>query len=101
MTKDGVIIYNVVSGERPPRPPGLNEWVSDDVWNLISSCWTPSRDDRPGVDFIINALNDAADTAEVRRGKMYAANNQGRGTHRKSSALYERRSGARVNSYGQ
>ncbi|KAF9781279.1 kinase-like domain-containing protein [Thelephora terrestris] len=70
--KDGVIIYNVVTGERPTRPPGANNWVSDDVWNFISRCWSPSRDGRPDVEFAINALNDAADSV-----KSYVANGNG------------------------
>ena len=63
--KDRVVMYNVVIGKRPARPPGPNEWVSDDVWNLISRCWSPSLDDRPDVDHAMNVLNDAADAVEV------------------------------------
>lgn len=78
MTKDGVIIYNVVTGERPGRPLGPSEWVSDDVWSFISRCWSESWDHRPDVDFAMNALNDAADAAEVRRRKSYATHHQGK-----------------------
>ena len=67
--KDGVVIYNVVIGERPGRPPGLNEWLSDAVWNLISRCWSPSWDGRPDVNFVTNALNDAAHAVEVKHRK--------------------------------
>ena len=74
--KDGVIIYNVVSGERPSRPSGTNKWVSDDVWNFISRCWSPSWDGRPDVEFAINALNDAADAVEARRQKSHVNNGQ-------------------------
>jgi len=84
--KDGVIIYNVVIGERPGRPPGPNEWLSDDVWNFVSRCWSSSWDGRPDVDFAMNALNDAADAVEVRRRKMYATTNDpGRRTSRRVS----------------
>ena len=70
--KDGIIIYNVVTGERPARPSEPNEWVSDNVWNFISRCWSPSWDGRPDVDFAMNTLNGAADAVEVRRRKTYA-----------------------------
>ena len=83
--KDGVIIYGVVTGERPPRPMGQNEWVSDDVWNFISRCWSSSLDGRPDVDFAINALNDAGDVVESRRRKSYATNGQGRRASRSGS----------------
>ena len=92
--KDGVIIYNVVTGERPGRPAGPNEWLSDDVWNLISRCWSPSRDGRPDVNFAMNALNDAADAVEVRRRKLYTTtSDQGKRTSRRvSGASYGYRS---------
>ena len=89
---DGVIIYNFVSGERPGRPTGPNEWLSDDVWNLVSRCWCASWDGRPDVDSAINALNDAADSAGAGRRKAYATNDQGQGTTRRDSgASYENR----------
>ena len=74
--KDGVVIDSVVMGERPSRPSNTNEWVSDDVWNFISQCWSPSWDGRPDLDFAINALNDAADAVEARRRKSYMTNDK-------------------------
>jgi len=85
--EDGVIIYDVVIGERPSRPPALNEWVSDDVWNFVSRCWSPSWDGRPDVNFAMNALNDAADAVEVKRRKMHTTtNDQGGRTSRLGSS---------------
>ena len=83
--KDGVIIYSVVIGERPSRPSSPNEWVSDDVWNFISRCWSSSWDGRPEVDFAINALNDAADAIETKRVKSYVTNGKERKTSRSGS----------------
>ena len=87
---DGVIIYNVVAGERPDRPAGPNEWLSDDMWNFISRCWSPSQHDRPDVDFAMNVLNNAADAVEVRCRKLYATTSEqgGRTSRRVSSASY-------------
>lgn len=88
--KDGVIIYNIVTGERPDRPLGPNEWISDEVWSLISRCWSPSWASRPNINFAVNALSDAADAAEVRRRKSHATTNgQGkRSSHRVPAALW-------------
>lgn len=86
--KDGMIIYSVVTGERPARPQDFSEWVSDDIWNFISRCWSSSWDGRPDVNFAINALNDAADVVEVRRRKAYATtNDQGRRPPRQESGM--------------
>ena len=85
---DGVIIFNVVTGERPVRPPGSDKWVSDDVWNFVSRCWSPSWDGRPDVNFAINALNDAAHAVEVIRRKAYTtATDQGEGTSRRGTGV--------------
>ena len=91
-------MYNiVVIGERPSRPAGPNEWLSDDVWNFVSRCWSASWDERPDVNFAINALNDAADAIEVGQRKGHTTNDQGQGTARRDSgALYENRSRMQV-----
>ena len=86
--KDGVVIYNVVTGERPSRPSDTNGWVSDDVWDLICRCWFSSWDRRPDVRFVINALNDAADAVEARRRKSYVTHDQDTSP---SGALYGNR----------
>ena len=87
--KEDVIICCVVAGERPSRPPGPNEWVSDDVWNFIARCWSPTWDGRPDVDFVMNALNDAADVVGVRRGESDPTNSQWKRVSRgRSGASY-------------
>ncbi|KAF9781367.1 hypothetical protein BJ322DRAFT_272189 [Thelephora terrestris] len=68
---DDVIIHNVATGERPSQPPCMIEWVSDDIWNFISRCWSASRDDRPDVEFVVNVLNDATNASEASRVKSY------------------------------
>lgn len=69
--KDSVIIFSAVAGERPGRPPDPNEWVSDNVWNFISRCWSPSLDSRPDVQFAISTLTDAANAVRARHGPLY------------------------------
>ena len=86
--KDSIIISRIITGERPGRPPGSNEWVSDGIWNFIFRCWSPSCERRPDVDFAINTLSDAADLIEAIRRKT---NGQGRTSHSEPGGLLERR----------
>lgn len=65
--RDGVIIYNVATGQRPDRPLDLNEWVSDAVWDLISRCWSSSLISRPDAKFAKDTLTNAAHGVEVGR----------------------------------
>jgi len=55
---------------RPARPPAPNEWLSGDVWDLISRCWSTSLDERPGPDTVMDALDDAGDTFELGRREL-------------------------------
>jgi len=64
---------NVFIGERLAPPPGPNEWLSDDIWNLLSRCWSPLWDGRPDAESSMNALNDAADAFKVKRRNMYVS----------------------------
>ena len=83
--RDGQIIFDVISGRRPVRPTSPNEWLPDDVWNLISR--SLQWDDRPDADFAMNALNDAADAVEVGGRKLHqTASDLGRTSHPLSGA---------------
>ena len=53
---------DVPAGMRPDN----NEWLSDDVWNLVCRCLSPSSDDRPNLDVVVNTLDGAEDAAELR-----------------------------------
>ena len=64
------IIHNVILGGRPDRPQDRTEWLSDDVWNLISRCWSSSWDGRPDVNYVMGALNGAADAVEEVKGQQ-------------------------------
>jgi len=55
---------------RPARPPDPNEWLSCDVWDLVSRCWSTSLDERPDPNTLMNALDDAGDTVELGRRKL-------------------------------
>jgi len=61
---EGKIIGDIA---QPTHLPDPNEWVSGDVWDLISKCWSASLDERPDPGTITNTLDDAGDTVELRR----------------------------------
>ena len=65
--RDGMIIFNVATGERPVRPQDPNEWISDAVWDLISRCWSSSLIGRPDIKFVKDKLTNAADIVDVGR----------------------------------
>ena len=46
--------------------PDNNEWLSDDVWNLVCRCLSPSSDDLPNLDVVVDTLEGAEDVAELR-----------------------------------
>ena len=83
--EEDAIVWKVVEGERPSRPPGPNEWVSDDIWTFISSCWSPSLDCRPNVEFAVDALDDAADAVGAGLGGSCTARYQGKRTSHSGS----------------
>ena len=87
-TNGDTITYEVVTGEWPGFPPIPNERTLDDTRKFICRFRSPSRDNRPDVNFTLNALNDAADAIEVRRRNLYfTTNEQGaRTVHRVSGA---------------
>ena len=87
--REDAIAHKVVGGERPTRPPGPSEWLSDDVWNFISSCLSSSLDSRPDLDSAVDLLDDAADAVEAGREGSCAASGQGKRTsYGGSSASY-------------
>jgi hypothetical protein len=58
---------------RPTSPPDTKEWLSGDVWDLVSRCWSTSLDERPGPDTVMNTLDDAGDTVELERMELREA----------------------------
>jgi len=61
-----VITDDLVARKRLACPPGPDEWLSNDVWSLISRCWSTSWDNRPDHNAVIIGLKDAGDVAELR-----------------------------------
>ena len=78
--KKDVVKHNIITGDRPKRPLGPHEWLSDDVWDFISWCWSPSWDRRPDAKVAMNTLNNAADIVEGNRGQSVAVGAPGGAT---------------------
>lgn len=41
--RDGIIIFHIVTGDRPPRPQN-DRWLTDQLWNMIETCWNEERE---------------------------------------------------------
>ena len=61
---DRANIHEVILGWRP-SPPDSNEWLLDNVWDIVSKCWSPSLGGRPDASTAMNVLNAAADAFEA------------------------------------
>ena len=72
--RDGIIIYQVVTGERPPRPQGA-QWLRDSVWDMITKCWSEQREQRPDIRTLYNQLSVASiqEIPEGQRGSERAS----------------------------
>ncbi|KAJ7598718.1 hypothetical protein C8J56DRAFT_172549 [Mycena floridula] len=49
---DPPVIHDVLAGQRPPRPPELN----DDLWTLTQACWQQDPDRRPSARKVMRFL---------------------------------------------
>ena len=54
--RDGIIIFHVVTGDRPPRPPN-SRWISDQIWDMIETCWSEKREQRWDIRAMYNQLS--------------------------------------------
>ena len=58
--RDGIIIFHVVTGERPTRPADARQ-LQDRVWVMIEACWNERRGQRWGV----HAVYDLFSTSSI------------------------------------
>jgi len=54
MRPESVTAFNVVSGNRPPRPnnPTADHWLSDPTWEIIRCCWDQNPQSRLPADLL-------------------------------------------------
>ena len=53
---DGTIDFYAVTGERPARPANA-PWLQDDIWTMITACWSESREQRWGIHAVYNQFS--------------------------------------------
>ena len=75
--RDGVIIFHVVTGDRPPRPQDTR-WLTDPIWNMIATCWSEKREQRWDVRAVYNQFSVASiqEAAENPRGAQCLPHNR-------------------------
>lgn len=55
------VVAKVSRGERPGRPRGAEiRWFTDGVWRILQHCWAPKRDHRPGIEEVLQCLEEAS-----------------------------------------
>ena len=72
--RDGIIIFHVVTNTRPPRPAN-NRWLQDQIWNMITTCWSEERERRWGIRAVYNQLSTSSiqEIAEDEQGNRRAS----------------------------
>ena len=56
-----VVILKVLQGDRPRRPRGKKGvWFTANLWEMLGRCWEPPPNERPGLDVVLQCLQDAA-----------------------------------------
>ena len=51
----------IFGGKRPERPKGSEgAWFIDDVWAMLERCWTYQPNDRPGIEDVLQCLEEAS-----------------------------------------
>lgn len=73
------------AGESQGKQLGPNEWISEDVWSLISLCW--SSDPRPNAKTVMEGLEFAADAVEMRKRKLAEIDSLWKRTSRQGSGV--------------
>ena len=59
--KDAVVIRKVMVGKRPGRPQGeQGAWFKDGLWDMLTLCWKPLREDRPSLKALLQCLEMVA-----------------------------------------
>jgi len=72
-TRDGIIIFHILTGNRPLRPQD-SRWLKDQTWNMIMTCWSEKREQRWDIRAVYNQLSVSSiqEIAETERGNRCA-----------------------------
>ena len=65
----GLVVFHVMTGDRPPRPHN-SRWLDDQIWNMITTCWSEKREQRWDIHAVYNQLSVSSvqEIAETERG---------------------------------
>ncbi|KAJ7235048.1 kinase-like domain-containing protein [Mycena rebaudengoi] len=65
--RDVAIIFKVVAGERPSRPPGsgADPLLMNSLWTLLEECWADNAENRPEAPQIVKRLLGSPIYAEI------------------------------------
>ena len=72
--RDGITIFQIVTGDRPPRPQNT-QWLRDQIWDMITKCWSEQREQRLDIRSVYNQLSVSSiqEIAEGQRGNQRAS----------------------------
>jgi len=68
--RNEVVIFKVMAGVRPERP--VNAAMTDDIWEMVQSCWNQDPAKRPKISQVLACLQRAAHPDEHRPAKVVA-----------------------------
>jgi len=55
-----VISGKILRGDRPERPQGEDGvWFTDEVWEVLGSCWMTQPEGRPSIEVVLQCLEGA------------------------------------------
>jgi len=52
---DAVVVWKVISGERPKRPQE-SVWFTDELWETLELCWAAPPERRPSIEAVFKRL---------------------------------------------
>ena len=56
-----VISGKILRGDRPERPQGIEGvWFTDEIWEILVSCWTAQPEIRPSIEDVLQCLRRAS-----------------------------------------
>jgi len=56
-----VISAKILRGDRPEKPEGEEGvWFTDEVWEVLGSCWTAQTEGRPSIEDVLQCLGEAS-----------------------------------------
>jgi len=56
-----IIPGKILRGDRPERPQGEEGvWFTDEVWEVLGSCWMAQPEDHPSIEDVLQCLREAS-----------------------------------------